>query len=165
MLHGKQRQAMNTESAERPKRRTVQRLLIAVAGFGVLIGACSWLLRPRVDPRFVGTWTVQVIGTESPPSGLVFDDDGEGIATPVLNGPHPDVAFFWRAEAERLTLIHKPPLMQRIGRALHQLFTGGSAGMNPGETYRISEVSPDAIVLDVGVVNGQKVEWHLRRSE
>jgi hypothetical protein len=155
---------MSEPNTDKPKpgRRTVKRLLIAILSLGLLIGAGSWLTRPRIDQRFVGSWSGhQVVdGTELNPFTIEFDDGGNVTKTS-YGQPQ---TLLWRIKDGRLELTHQRTFVSRFGRTLVHLFRG-TASSTSDYSLRISEVSADSIVLDWGVVNGKDLGWHLRRAE
>lgn len=158
---------MSEPTADRPtkRRRTVTSILIAIVGLALLFGAARWLLRARVDPRLFGTWSVEVIGLNSPRSVLAFEADGAGIATPVAgsNSP-PQLPFAWSIDDNRLHLMHDRPLRQRIGMALDVVFGGSSLPESDAE-FVVIDVSEHEGVLESRAPDGTRVRWHLRRVD
>jgi hypothetical protein len=141
--------------------RPRHRLLIAAAIVVALIGGLWWLTRPRIDPRFVGTWEIYESSYsnsddfrgEKPEQSVIFTDDGlTRPQTEFLDEADSDEAeMLWRVDSSRgiLVLSEKlTPIDQFILtlKRLHLKITGGSV-LEWDSVMTIQNVTNDRIVL------------------
>src|ERR1700752_5201751 len=85
-----------------------RRLAIAALLLLVLGGGLWWLLRPKVDPRLMGTWTYQRTSDRQVPCQRRFDADGRAyLIRDFENGPgyatYTD--FRWRVVNDEVQLL------------------------------------------------------------
>ena len=135
-----------TSPPSRPSRR--RRSVIVTMAVFLLVSLWSWWYWPRIDPRFVGKWTIAGDGIWGWRESFEFKSDGQ-------------VEFFqyragqmeirqlrlsrWSMVGSRLILAEPPPSLRNIRRLpeywIGRVFGGGE------RRYEVLEITPSAMHL------------------
>jgi hypothetical protein len=104
----------------------------------VLVGGLWWLTRPKLDPRFVGTW-------RSFPGTYVFYGDGSAVFRHRFSETPQEKALLWRIDSQgHLVLADRMTPIETFT----SLFERPRGNANTARVWRIRDAASNQIMLE-----------------
>lgn len=154
-----------------PRKRRIARLVILLAGLGlVLFGVRWWVHRQQHDPRVVGWWRVTIDTTTWPLPIWEVRSDGTATVwypTDRQNRAYEENAIRWRSNGDQLIWWNHHDSFWFNMKLSYARWLSRARGnrAQDEEVFPIVELSDRELVCEPSAGNGEKQRWLFERTE